>query len=87
MPTYICALPADAFGDARKAAIAEAITRIHSEETGAPTFFVQVVIEEKKPTDRFLGGTRMSDIILGAIFAPGARRRSERRSCCALRRK
>jgi phenylpyruvate tautomerase PptA (4-oxalocrotonate tautomerase family) len=40
--------------------MAEAITRIHSEETGAPTFFVQVVFEEKQTADRFLGGTRAS---------------------------
>jgi len=60
MPTYVCSAPAGLLDDGRKAAMAEAITRIHSEETGAPTFFVQVVFEEKQPADRFLGGTRAS---------------------------
>ena len=48
--------------DCQKGDIAEAIARIHSEETGAPIFFCQIVIEEKekKPTERFLGPTRAS---------------------------
>ena len=60
MPTYVCSAPAGLLDDGRKAAMAEAITRIHSEETGAPTFFVQVVFEERQLADRFLGGTRAS---------------------------
>jgi len=60
MPTYVCSAPAGLLDDGRKAAMAEAITRIHSEETGAPTFFVQVVFEERQLADGFLGGTRAS---------------------------
>jgi phenylpyruvate tautomerase PptA (4-oxalocrotonate tautomerase family) len=60
MPTYVCSLAEGFVNDGQKAAIAEAVTRIHSEETGAPSYFVQVVIEEKKPADRFLGGSRAS---------------------------
>jgi phenylpyruvate tautomerase PptA (4-oxalocrotonate tautomerase family) len=59
MPTYVCSL-AGGLVDDHKAAIAEAITKIHNEETGAPRYFVQVVIEEKKSTDRFVGGSRAS---------------------------
>jgi phenylpyruvate tautomerase PptA (4-oxalocrotonate tautomerase family) len=57
MPTYVCSVAKNSVNDGQKAAIAEAISRVHSEETGAPSFFVQVVIEEKEPSDRFLGGS------------------------------
>lgn len=40
----------------KKSAVAKAIARIHSEETGAPEFFVQVIIDENKYADQFLGG-------------------------------
>lgn len=56
MPTYVCSLTEGTADDSKKAALAEAITRIHSEETGAPPYFVQVSIEEKSPRNRFLGG-------------------------------
>jgi phenylpyruvate tautomerase PptA (4-oxalocrotonate tautomerase family) len=60
MPTYVCSVLENSVDDRQKDAIAEAIARIHSEETGAPIFFSQIVIEEKKPTDRYLGPTRAS---------------------------
>jgi phenylpyruvate tautomerase PptA (4-oxalocrotonate tautomerase family) len=60
MPTYVSSVAEGSVDNGQKAAIAEAISRIHSEVTGAPTFFVQVEIEEKRPNDRFLGGTRAS---------------------------
>jgi phenylpyruvate tautomerase PptA (4-oxalocrotonate tautomerase family) len=56
----LAALAEGSVDDRQKAAIAEALSRIHSEETGAPPYVVQVVFEEKKPTDRFLGGSRVS---------------------------
>src|SRR6202007_1545961 len=60
MPTYVCSLAEGSVNDSQKAAIAEALSRIHSETSGAPPCFVQVVIEEKKPTQRFLGGSLAS---------------------------
>ncbi|HZB92776.1 MAG TPA: tautomerase family protein [Stellaceae bacterium] len=60
MPTYVCSVLENSVDDRQKAAIAEAIARIHSEETGAPEFFCQIVIEEKKAADRFLGPSRAS---------------------------
>ncbi|HUB50185.1 MAG TPA: 4-oxalocrotonate tautomerase family protein [Acetobacteraceae bacterium] len=60
MPTYVCSLAEGSVTQNQKAAIAEAVSRIHSEETGAPPYFVQVVIEEKKPNERFLGGSPVS---------------------------
>jgi phenylpyruvate tautomerase PptA (4-oxalocrotonate tautomerase family) len=43
--------------DLQKQEIATAIGKRHSEATGAPPFFVQVVIEEQGTSKRFLGGT------------------------------
>ena len=40
----------------------DAITFRHSEATGAPSYFVQVVIEEVQ-ADRYLGGEKTSDHI------------------------
>jgi phenylpyruvate tautomerase PptA (4-oxalocrotonate tautomerase family) len=57
MPTYVCSVAKGSVNDGQRQAIAEAISRVHSEETGAPPFFVQVVIEEKEPGQRFLGGS------------------------------
>jgi phenylpyruvate tautomerase PptA (4-oxalocrotonate tautomerase family) len=60
MPTYVVSLAEGRINDQQKAAIADALSRIHSEETGAPAFFVQVIFDENKEANRFLGGTRIS---------------------------
>lgn len=62
MPTYVCSVPAGKLHDLQKSEIARCISNRHSEATGAPTYFVQVIIEEK-PSDRYLGGERKSDHI------------------------
>src|ERR1700733_14784659 len=56
MPTYVCSVPPKSLSDDQKDRIAAAIGRRHSEATGAPSFFVQVVIEESDATRRYLGG-------------------------------
>jgi phenylpyruvate tautomerase PptA (4-oxalocrotonate tautomerase family) len=56
MPTYVCSVPPKTLTDDQKDQIAAAIGRRHSEATGAPSFFVQVVIEESDTTRRYLGG-------------------------------
>ena len=60
MPTYLCYLPRDRFSQDQKAQIASAISFRHSEATGAPSYFVQVVIEEAR-AERYLGGKHTSD--------------------------
>lgn len=55
MPTYVCSVPSKTLGDQQKDQIAAAIGRRHSEATGAPSFFVQVIIEESDTTRRYLG--------------------------------
>jgi phenylpyruvate tautomerase PptA (4-oxalocrotonate tautomerase family) len=56
MPTYVCFVPPKSLSDHQKDQIAAAIGRCHSEATGAPLFFVQVVIQESDTTRRYLGG-------------------------------
>jgi phenylpyruvate tautomerase PptA (4-oxalocrotonate tautomerase family) len=63
--------------DGQKAAIVEALIRIHNEETGARRYLVQVVIKEKKATDRFLGSSLRPDRFgSGAIAGPAGPKRS-----------
>jgi phenylpyruvate tautomerase PptA (4-oxalocrotonate tautomerase family) len=49
--------------DKQKVEIAQAISRRHSEATGAQPFFVQVQIDETPSGQRFLGGTLTNDHI------------------------
>lgn len=56
MPTYLCTYRRDGLSEPQKARIAEAITRAHSEETGAPASFVQVVFSAQSASDAFVGG-------------------------------
>ena len=56
MPTYVCLVKAGLLDDEQKQRIASAITRLHSETTGAPTWLVQVVIDENEQRQRYLNG-------------------------------
>lgn len=56
MPTYVCTSMEGRLSPENKSAIASAITRIHCEVTGAPSFFAQVIFEEIKPGNYFMGG-------------------------------
>jgi phenylpyruvate tautomerase PptA (4-oxalocrotonate tautomerase family) len=58
MPTYVCVVKAGLLNNQQKQRIASAITRLHSETTGAPTWLVQVVIDESEQRQRYLGGQR-----------------------------
>jgi len=56
MPTCVCVVKAGLLNDEKKQRIASAITRLHSETTGAPTWLVQVVIDENEHRQRYLNG-------------------------------
>jgi phenylpyruvate tautomerase PptA (4-oxalocrotonate tautomerase family) len=56
MPTYVCTVREGQLLPDQKSRIAAEVTRIHSEVTGAPTFFAQVIFEEVKPANHFMGG-------------------------------
>ena len=57
MPTYVCVVKAGLLNNQQKQRIASAITHLHSETTGAPTWLVQVVIDENEQRQRYLNGT------------------------------
>lgn len=56
MPTYTCACAKDRLQPDQKRRIAEVITRIHAEVTGAPRYFAQVLFQPVIPGDWFMGG-------------------------------
>ncbi|MEQ9866107.1 tautomerase family protein [Pectobacterium aroidearum] len=61
MPTYYCSFPSGNIPDSQKNAIAQAITERHTEATGAPGWFVQVIINEGEGQQRYLGGERYDE--------------------------
>lgn len=79
MPTYVYSVPPKSLSDGQKDQIAVAIGRRHSEATGAPPFFVQVVIEESDTTRRYLGGEPSG----AHIWIRGDIRRAVPRRCAA----
>src|SRR6516162_5159954 len=56
MPTYTVTCVEGTLDDPKRAKIASEITRIHSETTGAPTYFAQVIFTEVAPDRYFVGG-------------------------------
>lgn len=56
MPTYTVTALDGCFDAQKKAKIAAEITRIHSVTTGAPTYFAQVIFNDVKPGNYFVGG-------------------------------
>jgi phenylpyruvate tautomerase PptA (4-oxalocrotonate tautomerase family) len=56
MPTYVCVVKAGLLNNLQKHRIAAAITRLHSETTGEPTWSGPVVIDENEQRPRYLSG-------------------------------
>ncbi len=56
MPTYYCTSIEGRLSSHQKSKIASDITRIHSEVTGAPPYYAQVIFDEVKPGNYFMGG-------------------------------
>src|ERR1700747_796117 len=56
MPTYTVTSVEGTLDAPKRAKIASAITRIHSETTGAPAYFAQVIFTEVVPDRYFVGG-------------------------------
>jgi phenylpyruvate tautomerase PptA (4-oxalocrotonate tautomerase family) len=63
VPTYVCSVPPSLLDPSQKTELAKAITNRHSQATGAPPFFVQVVIREDQTEQRYLGGEPTSNHI------------------------
>ena len=56
MPTYVCMVCGKKLNAGQKREIAAEITRAHSERTGAPRSFAQVIFAEAGAGDHFIGG-------------------------------
>lgn len=59
MPTYQVITSPNCLTTEAKQRIARAITRAHSESTGANNYFAQVIFTEKSAEDYYLGGQRL----------------------------
>jgi phenylpyruvate tautomerase PptA (4-oxalocrotonate tautomerase family) len=72
MPTYVCTVREGQLSPDQKSRIAAEVTRIHSEVTAAPTFFAQVIFEEVKSGNHFMGGVPLvHDQLYDQIFVYG----------------
>lgn len=60
MPTYVCTTTEGRLDANQKAAIAREVTRIHCDVTGAPSYFAQVIFDEVKPGNYFMGGAPLA---------------------------
>lgn len=60
MPTYTVHAPAGRLSDVQRQRIASAITRVHSEATGAQAFFAQVMFVEVHADRWFVGGVPLA---------------------------
>ena len=60
MPTYFCTSANGRLTSEQKKKIASEITKIHAEVTGAPSFFAQVIFNEVKAGDWFMGGAPLN---------------------------
>ena len=59
MPTYYCTSIEGRLSASQKVRIASEITRVHAEVTGAPAYFAQVIFDEVKPGNYFVGGVAL----------------------------
>lgn len=60
MPTYTVTIRRGQLDASQKTRIAEGITRVHSETTGAPRYFAQVIFSEVDEGNYFVGGRPLS---------------------------
>jgi phenylpyruvate tautomerase PptA (4-oxalocrotonate tautomerase family) len=71
MPQYHCLTQADRWSEAQKAALAESITAVHCEVTGAPPHFVHVLFREIRRGDWFTSAQPSQFSIINAYIRAG----------------
>jgi phenylpyruvate tautomerase PptA (4-oxalocrotonate tautomerase family) len=71
MPFYSCNVPAGSLTDDQKVDLAQAITRIHADVTGAPAALVHVIYNELAAADNYTAGEPSSDIIVTGHIRAG----------------
>ena len=71
MPLYQCLVPAGSLDADRRAALAEAITTVHTSVTGAPRGFVNVVFTEYELATFFTAGSPNTASVIGGTVRAG----------------
>ncbi|HYX53467.1 MAG TPA: tautomerase family protein [Candidatus Limnocylindrales bacterium] len=71
MPQYRCLVQANKFPREKKAELAQEITRIHCELTGAPAHFVHVLFSEFSAGEWFTAGEPSGFSIINALIRSG----------------
>jgi len=61
MPTYVVTTSSKRLAQEQKNKIAEDITEVHCDRTGAPKYFVQIIFNEVSKENYFLGGKQLSE--------------------------
>ncbi len=61
MPTYTVSAKTGRLNAAQKNAIAAEITRVHNEQTGAQSFFAQVIFHDIPEGNHFVGGALLAN--------------------------
>ena len=61
MPTYTVSAKTGRLSAAQKSAIAAEITRVHNEQTGAQSFFAQVIFHDIPDGNHFVGGALLAN--------------------------
>ena len=60
MPTYTVFAQTARLSSSQKSAVAAEITRVHNEQTGAQTFFAQVIFQDVPQGNHFVGGAALA---------------------------
>lgn len=71
MPIYQCWSPQELLTDTAKATVAEQITRIHCDFTGAPASFVNVLFHQFSTGDCFVAGEITSRSYISGVIRHG----------------
>jgi phenylpyruvate tautomerase PptA (4-oxalocrotonate tautomerase family) len=71
MPFYGCSVPAGSLTDDQEHDLAQAITRIHTEVTGASSALVHVLFNEVASAALYRGGERASEIVITGDIRAG----------------
>jgi phenylpyruvate tautomerase PptA (4-oxalocrotonate tautomerase family) len=79
MPFYQCLVPAASLSADDRSALAEAITEIHCNVTGAPRGFVNVLFVEYDPATYFTAGKPHKCSVIGASIRAGRDRETRAR--------
>ncbi len=87
MPTYTFKYSNLTLNKKKKFKLAKAVTKIHSDVTGANTYFAQVIFEQNKKEDHYIGGkkVRTPEIFLFGNIRSGRSKKIKKRLIVNMR--